>query len=76
MRREQISFNVVVSECAEAGRIRNEPRPSVDLSSRSYGRVKTSIWYDLGPFLVPPQAKTAWYDLGPFSIPLKAKLAW
>ena len=39
-------------------------------------RVKTSIWYDLGPFLVPPQAKTAWYDLGPFSIPQQAKVAW
>ena len=39
-------------------------------------RGKTNIWYDLGPFHVPPQAKNTWYDLGPFSIPQQAKVAW
>ena len=29
LKREQISFSVGVCECAEAGRIRNEPRPLV-----------------------------------------------
>ena len=45
IRREQISFNVVVNECAEAGRIRIEPRPSVDLTSRSDG---ISLEFSLG----------------------------
>ena len=29
LKREQISFSVGVCECAEAGRIRNEPRPLI-----------------------------------------------
>ena len=31
------------------------------------------IWYDLGPFSIPLQAKLAWYDLGPFRHPPRVK---